>query len=290
MTIDIEGGLIFQNGVQVRMIESRKRYEPNRWRDMQKGLVYHHTASRFNTHRVAHDLAMSDRAASAHVMVGLDGEIIQLMPLEYLAWHAGPSRWRGTRGCNYFTWGIELVNPGRLELERLSSGADAFRSWFDVLYSGDQYPIMEATTEEHGHGYWVSYSEKQLDAALELGHAFKKHLNIGFVTTHYEISPGRKIDPSPFFPIAEFRSKIFGRNSSDLDNFDGYVVVNSNCRRWPSTRSHIIGVIPRGSTLEVIRSGVFDGARWHLVKTVNIPSDQKDHLEGWVYGNLIDLV
>lgn len=45
---------------------------------------------------------------SAHFLVRRDGELVQFVPLERRAWHAGVSAWRGRPACNDFSVGVEL--------------------------------------------------------------------------------------------------------------------------------------------------------------------------------------
>jgi len=45
---------------------------------------------------------------SAHFLVRRDGELIQFVPCEKRAWHAGESTWRGRARCNDYSVGIEL--------------------------------------------------------------------------------------------------------------------------------------------------------------------------------------
>jgi len=45
---------------------------------------------------------------SSHFLVRRDGELVQFVPLERRAWHAGASSWRGRGRCNDFSVGIEL--------------------------------------------------------------------------------------------------------------------------------------------------------------------------------------
>ena len=45
---------------------------------------------------------------SAHFLVRRDGAVIQFVPPERRAWHAGVSCWRGRERCNDFSVGIEL--------------------------------------------------------------------------------------------------------------------------------------------------------------------------------------
>ena len=45
---------------------------------------------------------------SAHFLVRRDGTLIQFVPIQRRAWHAGLSRWRGRARCNDFSVGVEL--------------------------------------------------------------------------------------------------------------------------------------------------------------------------------------
>ena len=45
---------------------------------------------------------------SAHFLVRRDGELVQFVPLDRRAWHAGVSSWRGRSRCNDFSVGVEL--------------------------------------------------------------------------------------------------------------------------------------------------------------------------------------
>lgn len=49
-----------------------------------------------------------DLKVSSHFLVRRDGEIVQFVPVERRAWHAGASSWRGRGRCNDFSIGIEL--------------------------------------------------------------------------------------------------------------------------------------------------------------------------------------
>ncbi len=45
---------------------------------------------------------------SAHLLLRRNGDPVQFVPIHMRAWHAGDSAWRGRRGCNDFSVGIEL--------------------------------------------------------------------------------------------------------------------------------------------------------------------------------------
>ncbi len=48
------------------------------------------------------------RKVSAHFFIRRDGRLIQFVPCEKRAWHAGVSRWQGRERCNDFSIGVEL--------------------------------------------------------------------------------------------------------------------------------------------------------------------------------------
>jgi AmpD protein len=60
-------------------------------------------------------------ADPAHFYVRRDGALVQFVPCDLRAWHAGISRWKGRERCNDFSVGVEL------------EGAD------DVPYTSAQY-------------------------------------------------------------------------------------------------------------------------------------------------------
>jgi AmpD protein len=45
---------------------------------------------------------------SSHFLIRRDGELLQFVPVERRAWHAGVSSWRGRERCNDCSIGVEL--------------------------------------------------------------------------------------------------------------------------------------------------------------------------------------
>ncbi|MBM3271456.1 MAG: N-acetylmuramoyl-L-alanine amidase [Candidatus Sericytochromatia bacterium] len=59
---------------------------------------------------IASHFANPRSGVSAHFIIGKGGEIVQCVPEEKRAFHAGPSLFRGRERVNDFSLGIELVN------------------------------------------------------------------------------------------------------------------------------------------------------------------------------------
>jgi AmpD protein len=60
---------------------------------------------------------------SAHFLIRRNGEVVQFVPPERRAWHAGASWWRGRGACNDFSLGIELEGLDSAAFEDAQYGA-----------------------------------------------------------------------------------------------------------------------------------------------------------------------
>lgn len=81
---------------------------------------------------------------SAHFLVRRDGELIQFVPCDRRAWHAGMSRWAGRDRCNDFSVGVELegtddIAYADVQYQRLA--------WLTGVLRG-RYPVTDIV----GHG------------------------------------------------------------------------------------------------------------------------------------------
>lgn len=111
---------------------------------------------------VTADAAFADLAGlrvAPHLLIGRDGSVVQFVPFDQQAWHAGVSSWRGRERCNAFSIGIEL--EGRV--------VDDFTDTQHATLTD----VLRALLEHY----------PGLSAENVVGHA--------------EIAPGRKTDPGP---------------------------------------------------------------------------------------------
>lgn len=105
--------------------------------------------------------AIHQLKVSAHVLIKRTGEIVQYVPFDKRAWHAGQSCYRGRGRCNDFSVGIEL------------EGTEA------IAYTDVQYA--------------------QLAAVIKTLLKTYPGLSTGRITGHSDIAPGRKTDPGGSF-------------------------------------------------------------------------------------------
>ncbi len=132
--------------------------------------------------------------ASAHLVIGRDGSITQMVPFDRVAWHAGRSRWEGLTGLNAYAIGIELDNAGRL-----TRNGDRWTAWFGTEYADEDVLVAVHKNESAASG-WHRYTSIQLDAAVEAANLIVVTYGLLDVVGHDDIAPRRKSDPGPAFP------------------------------------------------------------------------------------------
>lgn len=137
---------------------------------------------------------------SAHFVVERDGSVTQMAPLNRRAYHAGKSSWKGRANCNDFAIGIEIVNPGRLDRKG--------RAWFHKpADKGFDMALLQTVGDTKGHkaGTWMAYTPAQIEAVKGIAQALCAAYPIEDIVTHWMISPGRKEDTNPLFPLESVR-------------------------------------------------------------------------------------
>ena len=177
-------------------------------------VILHDTASSLSEGSAADYLQDNDAKVSVHFVIELNGKLRQLVPINRRANHAGASSYHGRKGCNGFSIGIELVNPGKMR----AAGANGI-TWFGATVENDQpYTVEIAETPEHGRGMWMHYPEAQIYTLIWLLRLlFAECDTLQDIRAHWYVSPGRKVDTNPLFPMEQIRSHILGRDDPAED-------------------------------------------------------------------------
>ncbi len=137
---------------------------PKRVKNRIKFIIIHYTGMKKESAAIKR-LQDPKSKVSSHYLIKRNGEIINLVPDLFEAWHAGVSSWKNFKSLNKNSIGIEITNPG------------------------------------HQHGY-KKFSKKQIFSLQKLLNILVKKYKIkkNYVLGHSDISPGRKKDPGEKFP------------------------------------------------------------------------------------------
>lgn len=237
-------------------------------------LIMHFTAGSSAESSIAHLLKKSAKA-SAHLVIGRDGAITQLVPFNKVAWHAGVSRWHNIVGLNRHSIGIELDNAGKLKKQ-----GDQWRSWFGRGYA-DEEVLVEAHKHEDVASGWQTYTEAQLLAATEAAQAIFGRYGLSDVLGHDDIAPNRKTDPGPAFPMDSFRASVVGRDAEAPLRFA--TTARVNIRSGPGTNFDKVQTEPLNKNVSLLL--LSRNSNWCHVEVLD--DDDEPNLTGWVHGNYI---
>ena len=129
-----------------------------------KYLVFHYTGMRSENAAIKR-LTNKSSKVSCHYFIKSNGEIIKIVPDQYIAWHAGISSWKKDKFLNLNSIGIEISNPG------------------------------------HAFNY-KKFSRKQISSIINLSKKLRKKYKIKKenILGHSDIAPLRKKDPGEKFP------------------------------------------------------------------------------------------
>lgn len=114
--------------------------------------------------------SIKDMKVSSHIYIKRTGEIIQFVPFDKRAWHAGESSYKNVENCNDYSIGIEL------------EGCE------DISFEDIQYNKLSEIIDCLIQNYPNINSER--------------------IVSHSEIAPGRKSDPGPLFDWKRLKSMI----------------------------------------------------------------------------------
>ena len=150
-------------------IKSTKYYSENfnpikRVKKNIKFIIVHYTGMKKESDAIRRLISQKSKV-SCHYFIKNNGEILNMIPDLYIAWHAGKSRWKKYKLLNKYSIGIEINNPG------------------------------------HNNTY-KQFSTKQINSLKPLLKSLTKKFNISHqnVLGHSDIAPNRKKDPGEKFP------------------------------------------------------------------------------------------
>jgi N-acetylmuramoyl-L-alanine amidase len=171
-------------------------------------LVLHYTAGR--SFEKTSELFMNPESdCSAHILIGKGGEVAQFASFSERSWSCGQSEYNGRKSVNAFSINIEFDNFGKLVVSGLESQAYCY-PWFDDNYQ-EKVPSNNVFHQRglHGKSFWEGYTDIQIQTGLLVVKAIlDSYPSIKAIVGHEHVSPGRKVDPGPAFPMERFQALL----------------------------------------------------------------------------------
>ena len=133
-------------------------------------VIIHHTAQN-SCDQTLKTFTLASTQVSAHYVICRDGTVHHMLNDYLRAWHAGNSKWGRDVDINSASIGIEIDNNG-----------------------------------------FEPFSDAQINSLLSVLAKLKKSYNIPVANFigHSDIAPGRKVDPSKYFPWQKLSQQGFG--------------------------------------------------------------------------------
>ena len=144
---------------------------PERDRKLIKFIIIHYTGMKKESEALKR-LSNPKSKVSTHYFIKNNGTVINMVPDDYVAWHAGISHWKNYKSLNKYSIGVEISNPG------------------------------------HNYKY-KNFSQKQISSLTKLLKMIIKKYKIKRenILGHSDIAPSRKKDPGEKFPWRKLAKK-----------------------------------------------------------------------------------
>ncbi len=215
---------------------------------------------------------------SAHMVVGANGSVTQMVDFNRKAYHAGKSAYGNKVGYNSYAIGIEICNPGSL-----TKKGDGYVTWWNEKKTKPIYVPADKIYEGKHRNYpktpmmfWHKFTQEQIDTVFEICETLCKTFEIEEILGHEEIAPGRKSDPGPAFPLDKLRdtfikkieitcwaaSKYIKKDTSDSYG-NGFIDAKTlNLRASDSTTADILLKGHKGKRVNIIE----EKGDWYQIK------------------------
>ncbi len=237
-----------------------------------------------------------DSAASAHLLIGRDGSVVQFVPFNRIAYHTGFASWEGNSELNKCSIGIELDNVG--QLAKKDGKWQVARLKPPIIIQDEQVEQREywkanLPKEKRDDPVFASklpgfqkFTDIQLTVAFNIIQALvKNYPGIKDILGHDQINLALREDPGPLLPMPEWRKILFGREEPKFEEF----IINqptdifaNDSGKLPNTQTTVIGRLPENSLVNVqTEEGGF------ALVTVIKSSDPKVKGKGWVLSNFL---
>lgn len=262
-------------------------FEPSRRNPNPKYVIMHFTTGTKMESTISH---FKDPASgvSTHLLIGRDGRVIQFLPFDRIAHHAGFSWWERQSNLNNFSIGIELDNAGLLR--KGQGGQWMSRKMVMPQGSVEQAVHWKQFTPNDPKKFpgWEKFPEVQLRVALKIVKALlRRYPSIDEILGHDDVNILNRYDPGPLFPMKQWRQQLFQREEPDIEIFtinrETDLFSNFNGRLPNLDQRAHEALLPMNSVVKVIRQD----DHLALVTVIKTTEPSLRGTTGWIRTNTL---
>ena len=257
--------------------------------DKPKYIIMHYTTGTKIESTINH-FTNAVPGVSTHLLIGRDGRVIQFVPFNLSAHHAGFSWWEMEKNLNRTSIGIELDNAGKLT-KRIVNKNVVWMSGQDVPIPDDKVVFRSHWRNTKIKPAWESFTPEQLEVARKIVKALKeRYPSIKEILGHDQVNLLNREDPGGLFRMEDWRMELFGRRKPRIKIFylskETDLILNFN-GDIPNESTRLLGTLPHDSHIMV--TGKFDPEAMFTKIKVRQPKGAKSlkGAEGWVKTNSI---
>lgn len=164
-----------------------------------RGIIIHFTCS-YNMDNTVN--WFKTNGVDIHLLVDKHAQVVQMVPFNKKAAHAGESEWGKLEHLNNHFLGIEAINIGPLVYRK-----GQYYDCYDRVWRGET-----VSKKMFGYNFWEPQSAAQVEATVAMCAVLCREykIDVANVVGHSEVSPGRKTDPGGTLPMSmdEFRKLV----------------------------------------------------------------------------------
>ncbi len=273
--------LVTSDNRRIKFISAHeKNFNPDK--TLEPRFVIIHFTTGTNMMQTIHTFLNPETGVSSHLLVGRAGRVVQFVPFDKIAFHAGLSTWEGERDLNRFAIGIEVDNAGFLR-----KTAKGFKARKKII------PVEQVRFKKHWKESferpWQTFTDEQVQVVQKIVAALiEKYPSIHEILGHDMVNLINRLDPGPIYPLGELREAILGDAQQAIvaSQTTGECPIYENFGNQPPHQvpHPDLGELPKNSTVRVRE--VHD--KWSLVKVKESSKASLIGKDGWVLSSSIE--
>ena len=226
----------------------------------------------------------ADAGGCAHMVIGRDGRVVQLVPFNLVAFHAGFSWWEGDTDLNRYSIGIELDNAGALT----GGPGHWMRNTVQIPDENVEVKAYWRDLAQKQQG-WEKFPPVQLETLVNVIHALLEKYRVPVdkeveILGHDDVNLANRIDPGAVFPMEDIREKVLGRRLPKLTEYrlEKDAALYTHEKSVPDVNLLKFATsLPQGAEVKVQRSE----GKWTLVNVTKSSNGTKGL--GWLIGGTL---